>query len=182
MFRGLNTWLHITSLGLTTLEKLDAAVQLMLMWSHIFRLRPFLGCHSDIRTCSQDFTEGNHCRLALLPYVSSYFYQSNFKYFPPSTLVTQSIQRKITLRIQQNEIDTDSTMDLKIQVKINRQQSHMLEKLSTTFDNKMENMKQQLEDVSSKAHESHITVYWWYLAGTQGTVAHGQSEYHQHNL
>ena len=72
--------------------------------------------------------------------------------------ISNSIQRKMTLPIHQNEID--SIMNLKIQVQIECQQSRMLEKLSTIFDNKMENMKRQLEDISSKTHESQVTVYW----------------------
>ena len=47
-------------------------------------------------------------------------------------------------------------MDPKIQEEIERQQSSMLEKLSMIFDNKIENMKRQLEDVSSKAHDSQM--------------------------
>ena len=48
-------------------------------------------------------------------------------------------------------------MDPNIQVEIERQQSQLLEKLSTIFDSKIDSMKRQLEDVSSKAHESQMS-------------------------
>ena len=48
-------------------------------------------------------------------------------------------------------------MDLNVQVEIERQQSQLLEKLSTIFDSKIDSMKRQLEDVSSKAHESQMS-------------------------
>ena len=47
-------------------------------------------------------------------------------------------------------------MDPNVQAEIERQQSQLLEKLSTIFDNKIDSMKRQLEDVSNKAHESQM--------------------------
>lgn len=47
-------------------------------------------------------------------------------------------------------------MDPNIQAEIERQQSQLLQKLSTIFDSKMDSMKRQLEDVSSRAHESQM--------------------------
>ena len=48
-------------------------------------------------------------------------------------------------------------MDPNIQAEIERQQSQLLEKLSTIFDSKIDSMKRQLEDVSTKAHESQMS-------------------------
>lgn len=48
-------------------------------------------------------------------------------------------------------------MDPNVQAEIERQQSQLLEKLSTIFDNKIDSMKRQLEDVSNKAHESQMS-------------------------
>ena len=48
-------------------------------------------------------------------------------------------------------------MDPNIQAEIERPQSQLLEKLSTIFDSKIESMKRQLEDVSSKAHETQMS-------------------------
>ena len=48
-------------------------------------------------------------------------------------------------------------MDPNVQAEIERQQSQLLEKMSTIFDNKIDSMKRQLEDVSNKAHESQMS-------------------------
>ena len=48
-------------------------------------------------------------------------------------------------------------MDPNIQAEIERQQSQLLEKLSTIFESKIDSMKRQLEDVSSKALESQMS-------------------------
>ena len=48
-------------------------------------------------------------------------------------------------------------MDPNVQAEIERQQSQLLEKLSTIFDSKIDGMKRQLEDISSKAHESQMS-------------------------
>ena len=48
-------------------------------------------------------------------------------------------------------------MDANIQAEIERQQSQLLDKLSTIFDNKIDSMKRQLEDVTTKAHESQMS-------------------------
>ena len=47
-------------------------------------------------------------------------------------------------------------MDATVQAKIERQQAIMLEKLLTIFDTKIEGMKRQLEDISTKAHDSQM--------------------------
>ena len=48
-------------------------------------------------------------------------------------------------------------MDPNVQAEIERPQSQLLEKLSTIFDSKIDSMKRQLEDVSSKAHETQMS-------------------------
>jgi len=48
-------------------------------------------------------------------------------------------------------------MDATVHAEIERQQSQLLEKLSTIFDNKIDSVKRQLEDVSNKAHESQMS-------------------------
>ena len=48
-------------------------------------------------------------------------------------------------------------MDPNVQAEIERQQSQLLEKLSTIFDSKIDSMKRQLEDVSNKANESQMS-------------------------
>ena len=48
-------------------------------------------------------------------------------------------------------------MDPIIQKEIERQQTSMLDKLSTIFDDKIENMKRQLEAVSNQAHDSQMS-------------------------
>ena len=52
---------------------------------------------------------------------------------------------------------SEDRVDSTIHSEIERQQSKMLEKMSTIFDNKLETMKRQLEDVSTKAHESQMS-------------------------
>jgi len=47
-------------------------------------------------------------------------------------------------------------MDTTIQAEIDRQQNAMLEKLASVMEAKMGQMKRELEDMASKAHDSQM--------------------------
>ena len=73
-------------------------------------------------------------------------------------------------------------MDPNIQAEIERQQSQLLEKLFIIFDSKIDSMKRQLEDVSSKAHKSQISeLKRMRFAEPQSFKKKGHEQQYKHN-
>ena len=73
-------------------------------------------------------------------------------------------------------------MDPNIQAEIERQQSQLLEKLSTIFESKIDSMKRQLEDVSSKALESQMSeLKRMRFAEPQSFKKKGHEQQYKHN-
>ena len=73
-------------------------------------------------------------------------------------------------------------MDPNVQAEIERQQSQLLEKLSTIFDSKIDGMKRQLEDISSKAHDSQMSeLKRMRFAETRAFKKKGHEQQYKHN-
>ena len=102
-----------------------------------------------MNTFWQDFTEGSYSRLAFAAFARFCCLGYNFVKFSSFPFGAQYL----SLPVHHNL--SEGRMDSTIQSEIERQQSKMLEKMSTIFDNKLETMKRQLEVTNerTKAHE-----------------------------
>ena len=108
--------------------------------------------------CWRDFAEGNHSTLATLQPSGSclilYFFNPVSHHIDTFYILTA---RNSKTPRNTRQIWFSRNMDPNVQAEIERQQSQLLEKLSTIFDNEIDSMKRQLEDVSNKAHESQMS-------------------------